>query len=478
MVEGVWDGEFARGEFHHMDSFFGSGLRVDGESVHFVPSIASVDRLLFCLSGRNLLVSNSISLLLSFTGARIDPAHDYRKESYTILKGLRHYEKRFAVLHPSIECFYQVYGENLLIRGGCISFFCRPSEHSFDTFSSYLQLMQQTLQGIRQNYQSTARRFPMDSYCTLSSGYDSSMVAALVKDIGVTTCFSSRRSNSLLPPWLFPKAAIDDGKPIADCLGLKTIYLERNTESISTDELYFLAPSCAEPEIVFHSMAQLIEKSGSVGIVFTGFHGDKVWDIHTHGKYLTDEVIRGDTSGLNLSEIRLKAGFINVSLPFLYARHIRSLITIAGSPEMEPWRLHNQYDRPIPRRVVEGAGVPRFQFGYRKKAVVQHYAYPINRQLRREFFDSLRKEHGLTPLFIYGHTTLNKGLFMCLRLAHRLRSWLTNGPEKDTNRVLVCKSLDLPYLLFTWALNRLSEKLATERCLKKTMLQSTEGKMR
>ena len=35
---------------------------------------------------------------------------------------------------------------------------------------------------------------------------------------------------------------------------------------------------------------------------------------------------------------------------------------------MEPWRVHTNYDRPIPRRIAEEAGVPRELFGNKKRA--------------------------------------------------------------------------------------------------------------
>ena len=38
MVEGVWDGDFSSGNFHKAENFFGSGIRVEGESIYFVPS--------------------------------------------------------------------------------------------------------------------------------------------------------------------------------------------------------------------------------------------------------------------------------------------------------------------------------------------------------------------------------------------------------------------------------------------------------
>ena len=39
---------------------------------------------------------------------------------------------------------------------------------------------------------------------------------------------------------------------------------------------------------------------------------------------------------------------------------------------MEAWRQNHQYDRPIPRRIIEAAGIRREQFGNRKTATAVH----------------------------------------------------------------------------------------------------------
>ena len=46
MVEGVWDGRFADGDFHRGAHLFGSGMRLDGDAIYFMPSCALVDRLI------------------------------------------------------------------------------------------------------------------------------------------------------------------------------------------------------------------------------------------------------------------------------------------------------------------------------------------------------------------------------------------------------------------------------------------------
>ena len=44
----------------------------------------------------------------------------------------------------------------------------------------------------------------------------------------------------------------------------------------------------------------------------------------------------------------------------------RAIHPINRSPEMKPWCVVGNYDRPIVRRIVEEAGVPREPFGNRK----------------------------------------------------------------------------------------------------------------
>jgi hypothetical protein len=60
---------------------------------------------------------------------------------------------------------------------------------------------------------------------------------------------------------------------------------------------------------------------------------------------------------------------------------------------MAPWRLSNRYDRPIPRRLAEEAGVPRELFGQVKVGSTVEFVPPQIPQdpvLRAEYFEFLR----------------------------------------------------------------------------------------
>src|SRR5262245_3708501 len=81
-VEGTWDGLFEDGDFHRAENLFGSGVRVDGQTLLFCSSVALVDRLFHVEWDGRLVVSNSLIQLLARTGARLDPRHNYRRESF------------------------------------------------------------------------------------------------------------------------------------------------------------------------------------------------------------------------------------------------------------------------------------------------------------------------------------------------------------------------------------------------------------
>ena len=191
LVEGTWDGPFQQADFHRSANVFGSGIRIDGDLIHFVPSSVFVDRLLYCTDAGTLYVSNSLILLLAITGARLDPAHDYHKESFAVHKGFRTHDPTFRVSHPQIQTFSQLYHHNLVVsRDGNISIRPKPTPpYRLESFGDYLAEMRRVLQSVHANYTDSARSVTLDSFSTISAGYDSTAVSVLVNAIGVTKCF-------------------------------------------------------------------------------------------------------------------------------------------------------------------------------------------------------------------------------------------------------------------------------------------------
>lgn len=456
VVEGVWDAPFAGAGFHRAEHFFGSGLRIEEGRVWIVPSHALVDRVVYCERGGDLLVSNSLALLLGYAGARLDAGHDYREQTRTLLKGLDGYDPRFPVVHPQIDHLVQVYHDPVLVMAERVIRVPDRGAVPLASFDEYIGRIEEALERIRDNLTSQDRRFPMRMFTTTSSGYDSTAVTALVRKLGVEASFTARRSRRNILPLIHPNILIDDGTPITRRLGVPTRYFEPPRHGVSSDEIFFYAPCTDGAQVLFHTMAREIEQSCRAAVVFTGFHGDKVWDLHTGGEYLSDQMRRGDVSGLDLSEIRLKAGFVDAAIPFMFARNIRDLIAIAASPEMAPWRLGSDYDRPIPRRIVETAGVPRGVFGREKRAALERPPFPFHPDLRREFIEFVRARHGSSPVSMYRHRRIWRAINQLRKRLGLRPSRVAAGPVAPASGQ---PPIDLSYELHLWALETLSRRL-------------------
>ena len=92
--------------------------------------------------------------------------------------------------------------------------------------------------------------------------------------------------------------------------------------------------------------------------------------------------------GLDLSELRLKSGLLQRGGAVLYAASIKSIVALSRSAEMVPWKLGTTYDRPISRRIVEGAGVPaRSVRVLERRHLGGGDSRPTGAELRRRYFE-------------------------------------------------------------------------------------------
>ena len=459
MVEGVWDGDFPSGNFHDSSVFFGSGIRIKDDKIYVCSSITNQIRIIYCTMGTEILVSNSLILMLAFTGAKIDEKHDYESECTSVLKGTKSYDRRFRVKHRTIDCFFQVFYENVILSHGNISFEPRIKYSSITSYEDYISKLGIILNNLGENYRSQARRYPVFPFIMLSSGYDSTAVACLTKEIGVEDCYTSRRSNSKLP-WFMDRAN-DDGTPAAGNLGLKVHYLDQNRKHVEEeDELYFLARGARAGignlinELVMHSMTKYIEHQREVGVVFRGDHGDVLWDANPRQKELVDDIVRLDESGTSLIEMRLKSGIIPVPVPFILAANIKQMHRISNSENMNPWRTNDPYDRPIARRIIESSGVPRGTFAKRKKAVVTLYRFPENPGLRKKFRSYLKRKYNIGGAFVMIYLTANS---IASNIKHIIK-YVLKHDFVNYGKVHFFKKFDMAFLLWVFAVEELTRK--------------------
>jgi hypothetical protein len=377
-AEAIWDAPFDLDGLKHARSLFGSGGFIEEDHIALRTASTLVDRIVSAVGPDAIAASNSLPLLLAATNDSLDPEHDYFVEQNAILDGVDHYDDKIRTSHPAWDVRQHYYG-TVRISPRKLSVVRERLyvAHQLSTYGDVVSMLQKTLKGIHANLSSAFREKNITTLgTTLSSGYDSTAVTALAAPLGPLRVFSKRVSTRAIPA-IF-RGLDDDGTPAARALGLEVSALERPTQFDWAEgiELGLLAGSPSYRETPLLSAAVSLSLSPGLSLLFTGHHGDKVWSLDLGPEYLERSLKRGDVSGLPLAETRLHAGFFTVALPFVGAEDIKDLVKISNSEEMSKWRVGGSYDRPIPRRIAEDAGVPRHVFGQSKRAIWQFLGDP------------------------------------------------------------------------------------------------------
>ncbi len=350
--EAGWAGDFWEGDFDRTDLIFGSGGRLRPDGLTFVSSAATVDRLHSYQRGGVVWVSNSLPCLLAAVPAALDPQHaKYHQHFTSIRRGLEAYQRTVPTSAGGVTLTYY---HNLLWNGTRLVEQDKPSPvRDFSTFARYRDFLVSTLERLDANLAAPQRRHAYRMLGTISSGYDSATVVALARGCGLREAISFDRALS---------RGDDSGAHIGAHLGVQVSVLDRDAwRAGALPEVPFLAADAKGEDVYFQGAERHLQGRA----LLTGFHGDKVWGRHT--RTLTPLLERGDQSGLSLSEYRLWVGFLHCPVPFLGARQIRDIHAISAAAEMAPWDTPWTYRRPICRRILEEAGVPRRAFGFRKR---------------------------------------------------------------------------------------------------------------
>jgi hypothetical protein len=349
--EAAWDAQFIEGDFDQTDNVAGSGGRLrDGEIV-FVSSSSLQDRLNYAKFGNDIFVSNSLSAIFAATGARVDPTTDeYRSILGSVTLGLDAYNDRIPTSMGDVRLLYY---ENLAWNGAKLVVKNKPRiERDFSTFDAYYQFMQSTMNVVVANAQSPDRTVAIEPLVSLSTGYDSPTVAVWAAKAGVrnaVTFLSDRDGKD------------DSGRRIGEKLGFSVDVVDRDHwRSGDYPEVDCIAGSGAAGEVAFASMGERLNGK----LLLSGFWGGAVWN---YGRKDERPVFSGhDGSGLSLTELRLRMGFVNCCAPYWGGIQVGDIAKISQSDDLAPWRVPSVYNRPICRRVVESEGVPREWFGQSK----------------------------------------------------------------------------------------------------------------
>lgn len=352
-IEGVWAGPFEEGGIHRTDLIFGSGGRISNEGIAFVSAGSTLERLVSCRIGENTYISNSLVALCATLELSVDPVSpDYYFDFRSIINGLDKYKDNLQTTRGPVRL---TYFRNLHWDGRSLTVKDKlHGDRTFADFEEYKGFLLSSLTAIERNMRDVRRKWPYTPIGTISAGYDSPTVAALARDIGNTEVLTFQHGRG---------GGSDSGELIASQLGLKSIPLDRTLwRRYPLSEVPFIAADAYGIDAHFVAARPYLQQR----VLLTGFQGGKVWGTNLHD--LTPDLVRGDPSGLGMTDWRLSVGFVNCAVPFFGARNVAQIHRISNTEEMKPWSIGGDYDRPICRRILEAAGVERGLFGTEKRA--------------------------------------------------------------------------------------------------------------
>ena len=358
MCEAVWDSEFGAGDFDRTDLVFGSGIRLRGDRAVFVPAGATVDRLQFAELDGVTWVSNSMACLLAETGIEVDAAYGrYFDFFWSVTRGLDGYLRRVPTNRGRLEV---AFFRNLVWDGERLSEKDKPNPaRDLGSFEAYRHFLEAALVRIVANMAAEERRHRYEMVSSISSGYDSTASTVLARTAGLRRAFSFRTARG---------GGHDHGEDMARLLGLDLELVDRTAwRGVPFSEIPYLAVNGAGQDIIFSSASEHLRGR----VLVSGFDGDRVWG--KEKTHLTPDLARTSDGGLAFTEHRLQLGCIHLPVPGLGARQAREINEISHGPEMAAWDVPGDYSRPISRRIVEEAGIPRESFGMHKRAATNHF---------------------------------------------------------------------------------------------------------
>jgi hypothetical protein len=305
--------------------------------------------------------------------------------------------------------------------------------------------MRAALGRIADNMSSAGRMYPWSWLGTISRGYDSATCAALAREAGLARVLTLDESRPGQP---------DDGTAVARALNLSCLLVNRLTwKHLPLLEPLFLAGDAQGKEIMIAGAEPELRRR----VLVTGNAGDIAWSIKPHrvGEHLAREF----HAGLSMTEYRLHAGFIHLPAPFMGLRQQPDIVSLSQSAEMTPWKIGGTYDRPICRRTLEEAGVPRESFGVSKAGASIRFLRgedAWSRQGKQAFFGWLREhraDHASKRGSVLQVQAVMWMLELTLRLQRRTRGVVRRYLQR-VSRVLArtIKKSGLNDLAFVWAM--------------------------
>ncbi len=374
-VAGVWDGDFSSGNFVDARFFCGSGMKINENLIRFSTASHALEKLFLYRCEGHVIVSNSAPFLLAYCHlSLVKEDSQYERHFCSILDGINRYEKyipvsgkenieQYFVADITVDCSLSVVAQRKMALQG------------FNSFEDFYGQMQRDIEKIYLNATSKDRNSSgYGVISTISSGYDSCACATVAKKLGCTTVVSLSGG----------KYDADSGLKAAMELGYQNL-IQREQQSYKVKKGCIDAEYVCSGELGTHLQFSVFEDLFSDNLVFMGLRGDYYWGLSSEPN--NDFEMRGFyyyETNIGYIENALKNNYIIIPLPTYGTSVSTSIRLISLSKEMAPWRLYNDYDRPIPRRIVESAGVSRESFGQKKSGGGFSFGYDTIKTVQRK----------------------------------------------------------------------------------------------
>jgi hypothetical protein len=377
--EGAWDGPFEEGDFTGATAVVGTGGRAIPGGVTFAAPTDLYQHLTSIRLGDRLWISNS--LVFTFVLAVDRPDIGYPYYLFDILQATRWGRRK-----PETELRTHLNNRIIIHKLGNVTvtpdlgMTWHPGRLSPEPrdYRNHVDILETTLRRLFENGAHPGRRRQFSPLTTISGGYDSPAVSALAARAGCSQAVT------------ISGGEVDDrdnGQEIAGYLGLEVTVIPRlgHLELPGTPEAEFCAAGGMLQCIMFSSLGESL--AGRMFLL--GRAGDAIWEddnLYNFPDYFTP--LNWNFGSATLNEIRLRLGFIHWSVLHHCYPHAPKLFEITSSAEMDPWHVPGNYDRPIPRRILETAGVPRESFGQKNMGsayISVNSPLEMNRNSREDF---------------------------------------------------------------------------------------------
>lgn len=447
-LEGAWGGDYLNADFDKAEWFCGTGGLIREESIVFATPTGMHAGLYLLQDGKKNIISNSLPLIMAHEGFDFDPKWPWYEKffNWNVLQGLKNYDSKVHAIKINKlgnwvvdERIQMILYRNITIRNdGEVFISIKDETKGFESFEEYYSRLVQTMKQLTINAQDENRRIKYKVASFISSGYDAATCATVAKEAGGEKAMTFAAKG---------KYKEDSGVPAARSLGYEEI-IERDADDYrgrnDFPETLTMAGGDIGTEISFCSFDEDMKDY----LVYSGENGDFIWNKVKGYQSINDEIhIVWRNSEIGLWESHLHQEYIPVPMTSFGIRHWTDLYRISNSAEMQQWSIGGEYDRPIPRRILEGKGLSRESFGQRKFGAGFFYAFDWKKRIlsrmsassAREFEKYIKKNHNILPMTIYLNYFWNCKVFywnqICSRLGLKLELKISNKKREKLNGI-------------------------------------------